>query len=221
MRTIVSAEALHEAAHVVIAVRSGLTVTSAGRNARGLWYANINFDRFRDPPSRLWAYKIAGSVAVEIRNIALGRSDSPGFGKSGDRLSDCAFCERSAHRMRSLGMPVTRVNAYRTEIRANVERALRANWTAVEALACRLDRGIPVDGRAISKILQTAGLARHARAPEAGLWTDRRSSFDRPFVPPGPVQCAAPVVRRRLGGSATVSRSCAAPERLPNIGTDY
>jgi hypothetical protein len=181
MQRLVSAEALHEAAHVVIAVRSGLTVTTAGKSPWGFWYVNIGCDR--DPPSKTWAYKIAGTVAVEMRNTALGRSDNSGFGTSGDGLSDCAFFDRNAKYMRSLGMPVAHINAYHLKMRRSVERALRENWAAVEALAVRLDEGTPLDGRAIGKILQAADrssrFARHASAPEPGLWSDKRSPVDR------------------------------------------
>jgi hypothetical protein len=222
MQGIVSAEALHEAAHVVIAVRSGMTVTTAGKSPWGFWYVNINFDGFSDPPSKMWAYKIAGSVAVEIRNIALGRSDNPGFGKSGDGLSDRAFCDQSAKSMRSSGMPATHVNAYRTEIRANVERTLRKNWAAVEALAGRLDEGMPLDGHAIRKILQAADrsatFARRARAAEPGLWSDMRSPFELQSGPFGRVGQGRDLGTSPIGRSRRRAPATAPGTRWPVPG---
>jgi hypothetical protein len=120
----------------------GLDVVAVFVKPGGICTTRTSFDPTQTQPFRIYAMKIAGSVAVEIQNETESKSDDIGYSAVGDPESDAAWIARITSYLAGVGMTAEQLQDFDEHMRAMVRRMLAERWLAVEALALEICRCI-------------------------------------------------------------------------------
>jgi hypothetical protein len=134
--------AVHEAAHVVVALCYRLDVVAVFVKPGGICTTRTSFDPAKTMPCLIYGMKIAGSIAVDIQNQKEGKSDDDGFGAFEDPESDAAWTARITSYLSGIGITPPQLQDFEQQMRTIIRRMLIEKWSAVEALAHEIARSI-------------------------------------------------------------------------------
>jgi hypothetical protein len=135
---------IHEAGHAVLALCYKCDVTRIYINEKLLFTATWAFDPAKTPPCIPYAIQLAGSIAVQIQNEKIGRSDEDGFGGADEPGSDANRVSSVRAYLGRMGMSDTSLDALDADIRRIVRHTPLRHWVVVQAIAREAASIIPL-----------------------------------------------------------------------------